>query len=111
MKILDKKKTRKRKVEVVISDVYLGTYGCHARELPDYLKSIKPKKIILNGDLMDIWQFRKSFWPASHLRLLSHILPCLFAAAVARKHHADPRERPRPFSRLILNPGLFIRQQ
>jgi hypothetical protein len=44
MKILDKKKTRKRKVEVVISDVYLGTYGCHARELLDYLKSIKPKR-------------------------------------------------------------------
>ncbi|MGZ6255347.1 MAG: UDP-2,3-diacylglucosamine diphosphatase, partial [Bacteroidia bacterium] len=41
-------KVKKREVEVVvISDIHLGTYGCHAKELLQYLKSIKPKKIIL----------------------------------------------------------------
>ena len=40
-------KTPKREVDlVVISDVHLGTYGCHAQELLKYLKSIKPKKVI-----------------------------------------------------------------
>ena len=54
----------KREVDiVVISDVHLGTYGCHAKELLKYLKSIKPKMLILNGDIIDIWQFSKSYWP------------------------------------------------
>lgn len=65
----------KRKVDlVIISDVHLGTYGCKAKELLAYLKSIKPKKIILNGDFIDIWQFKKSFFPAAHLEVIKYIL-------------------------------------
>ncbi|WP_338039246.1 hypothetical protein [Maribacter litopenaei] len=46
---------KKRPVDiVVISDVHLGTYGCHANELLQYLKSIAPKEVILNGDIIDI---------------------------------------------------------
>ncbi|MBN8697728.1 MAG: UDP-2,3-diacylglucosamine diphosphatase [Bacteroidetes bacterium] len=64
----------KRKVEVVvISDVHLGTYGCHAKELLQYLKSIKPEKLILNGDIIDIWQFNKRYWPSSHMQVIKHI--------------------------------------
>ncbi len=64
----------KRKVEVVvISDVHLGTYGCHAKELLQYLKSIKPEKLILNGDIIDIWQFNKRYWPSSHMQVVKHI--------------------------------------
>ena len=66
---------KKRKVEVVvISDVHLGTYGCHAKELLDYLSSVKPKVLILNGDIIDIWQFRKSYFPASHLKVIKKII-------------------------------------
>lgn len=66
---------KKRKVEVVvISDVHLGTYGCHARELFTYLSSVKPKTLILNGDIIDIWQFRKSYFPASHLKVIKKII-------------------------------------
>ena len=66
---------RKRKVEVaVISDVHLGTYGCHAKELLDYLSSIKPKILILNGDIIDIWQFRKSYFPSKHLEVIKKII-------------------------------------
>ncbi len=65
----------KRKVElVVISDVHLGTYGCHAKELLNYLNSIKPKKIILNGDIIDIWQFRKRYFPKAHLLIIKKLL-------------------------------------
>lgn len=68
-------KTKKREVDVVvISDVHLGTYGCHAEELLHYLKSIKPKKVILNGDIIDIWQFSKSYWPESHMRVIKHLM-------------------------------------
>ncbi len=65
----------KRKVElVVISDVHLGTFGCHAEELLVYLSSIKPKKIVLNGDIIDIWQFRKSYFPSAHLKVIKKII-------------------------------------
>lgn len=49
----------KRNIElVVISDVHLGTYGCKAKELLKYLNSIQPKTLVLNGDIIDIWQFK-----------------------------------------------------
>lgn len=64
----------KRKVEVVvISDVHLGTYGCHASELIGYLKSIQPEILILNGDIIDMWQFSKRYWPSAHMQVLKCI--------------------------------------
>jgi UDP-2,3-diacylglucosamine pyrophosphatase LpxH len=68
----------KRNVEiVVISDVHLGTYGCNAKALNKYLKSIKPKILILNGDIIDIWQFRKRYWPQSHMKVVQRIFKLL----------------------------------
>jgi len=66
---------KKRKIDIsVITDVHLGTYGCHADELLTYLNSIEPKKLILNGDIIDIWQYRKRFFPSSHLKVLKKII-------------------------------------
>lgn len=65
----------KREVDiVVISDVHLGTYGCHAKELLKYLKSIKPKMLVLNGDIIDIWQFSKRYWPETHMKVLRKLM-------------------------------------
>jgi len=67
-------KTKKRRLAVaVVSDVHLGTYGCHAPELLRYLKSIRPKVLVLNGDIVDIWQFSKNYWPASHMRVVRYL--------------------------------------
>ncbi|PQJ14981.1 UDP-2,3-diacylglucosamine diphosphatase [Aureicoccus marinus] len=66
---------KKRKIDLaVISDVHLGTYGCQADELIAYLSSIQPKKLILNGDIIDIWQFSKRYFPPSHLKVLKKII-------------------------------------
>jgi len=52
---------RRRKVElVVLSDTHLGTYGCRAKELLQYLKSINPTTLVLNGDIVDGWQLKKN---------------------------------------------------
>jgi len=68
----------KRQVDmVVISDVHLGTYGCHATELLQYLNSITPGLIILNGDIVDIWQFRKRYWPKTHMLVVKKIFEFL----------------------------------
>ena len=65
----------KRSVDVVvISDVHLGTYGCHAKELVAYLKSIHPNILILNGDIIDGWQFSKRYFPASHMAVIKEII-------------------------------------
>ncbi|RXM40107.1 UDP-2,3-diacylglucosamine hydrolase [Chryseobacterium sp. CH21] len=65
----------KRNIElVVISDVHLGTYGCKAKELLRYLNSIQPKTLVLNGDIIDIWQFKKSYFPKPHLKVIRKIL-------------------------------------
>jgi UDP-2,3-diacylglucosamine pyrophosphatase LpxH len=67
------KKTAREVELVVISDVHLGTYGSRAEELNAYLKTIKPKKLILNGDIIDIWQFSKRYFPLSHLKVIKRI--------------------------------------
>jgi UDP-2,3-diacylglucosamine pyrophosphatase LpxH len=66
---------RKRKIPlVVLSDVHLGTYGCQAKELLHYLKSIQPQMLVLNGDIIDMWSFSKSYFPASHMNVLRQII-------------------------------------
>jgi UDP-2,3-diacylglucosamine pyrophosphatase LpxH len=68
-------KVKKRKLDIlVLSDVHLGTYGCHATELLQYLKTVKPKIVILNGDIIDIWQFSKRYWPKTHMKVIKQIL-------------------------------------
>jgi UDP-2,3-diacylglucosamine pyrophosphatase LpxH len=67
--------SKKRPVDVVvISDVHLGTYGSRAKELYSYLKTIKPKILVLNGDIVDIWQFKKYYWPKSHMKVVKQII-------------------------------------
>ena len=66
---------KKRKIDLaVISDIHLGTYGCHAEEVLNYLSSIRPKTLILNGDIIDIWQFRKRYFPKNHLKVIKKII-------------------------------------
>ncbi|MGY5353864.1 UDP-2,3-diacylglucosamine diphosphatase [Wenyingzhuangia sp. IMCC45467] len=68
------KKKHKRKVDVVVvSDIHLGTYGSRAKELLNYLKTIEPKTLILNGDIIDIWQFKKSYFPKPHMKVIKYI--------------------------------------
>jgi UDP-2,3-diacylglucosamine pyrophosphatase LpxH len=64
---------------VVISDVHLGTAFSRTDELEAYLRSIRPRRLILNGDLVDIIKFRSGGWKPEHHRILQLILG--FAAA------------------------------
>ena len=89
----------KRKPEVVvISDIHLGTFGCHATELVSYLRSIEPKLLILNGDIIDIWQFRKSYFPASHMQVIKEI----FNVAYLRRSTSRQDIQEEPFSLFII---------
>lgn len=59
---------------MILSDLHLGTYGCHAKELLSYLSGISPKILVLNGDIVDIWQFRKRYFPETHFAVIKEIL-------------------------------------
>jgi UDP-2,3-diacylglucosamine pyrophosphatase LpxH len=68
----------KRPVDVVVmSDLHLGTYGCRAKEIVNYLKSIAPQILILNGDIIDGWQFSKRYFPSAHLTVIKEIMNML----------------------------------
>lgn len=66
---------KKRPIDVaIISDVHLGTYGCHAHELVAYLQSISPRLLVLNGDIIDGWQFKKRYFPNAHFAVIKEIM-------------------------------------
>ncbi|TSA26650.1 MAG: UDP-2,3-diacylglucosamine diphosphatase [Bacteroidetes bacterium] len=74
-------KIPKREVDiVVISDVHLGTVGCRAKELLQYLRSVRFKTLILNGDIIDMWHFRKNYFPKFHLMVIRY-----FTGLIAKK--------------------------
>ena len=54
--------------------MHLGTYGCQAKPLLTYLNSIAPKILILNGDIIDTWHFKKRYFPKSHLKVIKKII-------------------------------------
>lgn len=66
---------KKRKIEIaVISDVHLGTAGANAHDLLSYLKSIDPRVLIINGDFIDGWNFKKKYFPESHFEVIRRII-------------------------------------
>ena len=68
-------KSTPREMQVcILSDLHLGTFGCHAEEISDYLRSINPEILVLNGDIIDIWQFKKSYFPPQHMQVIRDIL-------------------------------------
>ncbi|HZV71693.1 MAG TPA: UDP-2,3-diacylglucosamine diphosphatase [Saprospiraceae bacterium] len=65
----------KRNLDIcVLSDFHLGTYGCRSEELLQYLHSIEPARLILNGDIFDAWQFKKKYFPPTHWEIIERIL-------------------------------------
>jgi UDP-2,3-diacylglucosamine pyrophosphatase LpxH len=60
---------------VFISDIHLGTPGCQAEALLDFLKSHESEYLYLVGDIVDGWQLRRKwFWPQAHNDVVQKIL-------------------------------------
>ena len=57
-------KNKVRMRTVFISDVHLGSRGCRADLLHEFLKSVEVETLFLVGDIVDLWAMRKAFfWP------------------------------------------------
>jgi UDP-2,3-diacylglucosamine pyrophosphatase LpxH len=60
---------------VWISDVHLGTPGCQAEALLDFLKHVECDTLYLVGDIIDGWQLRRSwYWPQTHNDVVQKLL-------------------------------------
>lgn len=58
-----------------LSDIHLGTRGCQADMLLDFLKHTESDVLYLVGDIVDGWRLKKSwYWPQSHNDVVQKIL-------------------------------------
>lgn len=65
----------RRHLEIcVISDIHLGSKGADAIGLLNYLKSIQPRILILNGDVIDFWYLKTKKFPRVHWLVIQEIL-------------------------------------
>ena len=66
---------RPRYRAVFISDLHLGTAGCQAAALLDFLKHHPSQTLYLVGDIIDGWQLRRRwFWPQAHNDVVQKLL-------------------------------------
>lgn len=60
---------------IFLSDVHLGTRGCQAHLLIDFLRCHEADTIYLVGDIVDGWRLKRSwYWPQSHNDVVQKIL-------------------------------------
>jgi len=60
---------------VFISDIHLGTRGCQAERLLDFIRSVKCERLYLVGDIVDGWKLKSGWhWPQSHNDVVQKIL-------------------------------------
>ena len=71
----DDESLRKRYRTVFISDLHLGTPGCQADALLDFLKAHPSDNLYLVGDIIDGWQLRRKwYWPQAHNDVVQKLL-------------------------------------
>ncbi len=60
---------------IFLSDIHLGTKGCQADQLLDFLKQHTCDELYLVGDIIDGWRMKSSmYWPQSHSNVLRRFL-------------------------------------
>ncbi|MDE2404471.1 MAG: UDP-2,3-diacylglucosamine diphosphatase [Sphingomonadales bacterium] len=66
---------KQRHRTVWISDIHLGTRGCNAALLVDFLRAIECETLYLVGDVVDGWRLRKGwYWPDAHNEVVRRVL-------------------------------------
>ena len=68
-------KHRKQHRTLFLSDIHLGTPGCKAELLLDFLRNNDAETIYLVGDIIDGWRLKRSwYWSAAHNAVVQEIL-------------------------------------
>ncbi|MCW5573033.1 MAG: UDP-2,3-diacylglucosamine diphosphatase [Steroidobacteraceae bacterium] len=82
---------------VFVSDVHLGSRGCRAELLLQFLNAVQTERLYLVGDIIDLWCLRqRAYWPAAHNDVIRAILDRAKAGVrvilVPGNHDEDLRE-------------------
>lgn len=73
--VLPVKDDKMRYKSIFISDIHLGSKGCKADLLCDFLKNNTSENLFLVGDIIDGWRLKKKFyWKQSHTNVIRRIL-------------------------------------
>ncbi|MDE2465646.1 MAG: UDP-2,3-diacylglucosamine diphosphatase [Alphaproteobacteria bacterium] len=68
-------KAQRHHRSIFVSDIHLGTRGCKAELLGDFLARNSCEQLYLVGDIIDGWRLRQRwYWPETHNRVLHQIL-------------------------------------
>ena len=66
---------RRRYRSIFISDIHLGTRGCNAEALLDFLDHVDCDHLYLVGDIIDGWRMKKRFyWPERHSAIIRRVM-------------------------------------
>lgn len=97
---------------VFVSDAHLGSRHCHARELADFLDGVRPRRLYLVGDIVDLWWLaqRRADWGRDQHR----VVECLHALARAGTELVYvPGNHDRPVRRYcgLMLPNMQLRRR
>lgn len=71
----DERPEKLRVRTVFISDIHLGTPGCNADLLWDFLHSVKCETLYLVGDIIDGWRLKRGwYWPTRHNDVVRRVM-------------------------------------
>ena len=60
---------------IFLSDIHLGSKGCQAKSLYNFLKNHECENLFLVGDIIDCWRLKsKLYWPQEHVDVIRNIL-------------------------------------
>lgn len=91
---------------IFISDVHLGSKGCQAEALCEFLKHNSSETLYLVGDIIDGWRLKKKwFWPQSHTNVIRRILTASKRGTDVRYIAGNHDEFLRGFLRFKMNFG------
>jgi UDP-2,3-diacylglucosamine pyrophosphatase LpxH len=60
---------------VFLSDLHLGSRGCHAERLLEFFERVNPERVFLIGDVVDLESLKRGlYWPASHMAVVRRLI-------------------------------------
>ncbi len=94
-----------------ISDIHLGTRGCRADFLLDFLRHTESERLYLVGDIIDGWRLRRSwYWPQAHNDVVQKLLRKARKGTEVFFIPGNHDEFARQFGNLLFG-GIVIRRQ
>ncbi len=95
---------------IFISDIHLGTRGCKAEQLLEFLETHDCDQLYLVGDIVDGWRLKRSwYWPEAHNRVMQKFLAMARAGTRVIYIPGNHDEVARDYHRLTIGDVMILR--